>query len=51
MIFSQAKTTATVTWRESTASVTTASVSTAMENTANMGAVVELTLTTTSHYY
>ena len=47
MIFlSQARTTATVTWRESTATVTTASVSTATESTGNTEGVAGAVSTT-----
>ena len=46
--FYQARTTATVTWRGSTASVTTASVNMDMENTGNTGAVAEPPPTTNS---
>ena len=46
--FCQARTTATVTWRGNTASVTTASVNMDMENTGNTGAVAEPPPTTNS---
>ena len=46
LVVSQARTTATVTWRGSTASVTTASVNTDTENTASMEVVEEGACTT-----
>ena len=46
LVLSQARTTATVTWRGSTASATTASVSTATVSTGSTGAVAEAVSTT-----